>query len=76
MASNINISNMEKHFFLDFNNNNTKIISIFSQHGNVLYLKKSDNKSEELKLDFLASGVYLLTIQEEGITYSQKIVKF
>lgn len=63
------------NLIIDFYNQNLKFISIYSQQGNLIFSKKSDKESEELKLDFLTSGVYFLTIEEEGYSYTQKIVK-
>ncbi len=61
--------------YIQFVNSLPKFISIHSQQGNLVYSRNSILDSEELKLDYLASGVYFLTIEEEGNTYTQKIVK-
>ncbi len=61
--------------YIQFVNSLPKFISIHSQQGNLVYSRNSILDSEELKLDYLASGVYFLTIEEEGNIYTQKIVK-
>ena len=61
MASNINISNMEKHFFLDFNNNtNSKKYEINS---------KKKYKTKIVELSFYSKNEAIICDKIRNIPY-------
>ncbi|HBS87689.1 MAG: hypothetical protein A2W91_15610 [Bacteroidetes bacterium GWF2_38_335] len=60
---------------IGFNENNLKTIRIFDIYGNLTFMDIRNEKMVSIDLSSLASGVYILTVQDESGILRKQIIK-